>query len=268
MYYKNNKKINWIIIFILFLLVNIFLNSCSIIGGYNRFVPEGDWELAKSDHFDIYYRLNSYAYENIEEIIQVQENAYHHILEQLDIEYNEVISIYIFSSPEDAGWDHVQGLAYNRQKIVLGVYSKEGKSIGVEGAACHEITHVITWHAIGKYGTIFLNEGIAVAMDGQWHNQAENFTDLHLWAKKFILEGKLSTLQELINNWSAKEGNITYPVSGSFVLYLLDHYGAEKFKKMLVEAHKNNFEQKCQDIYGLDFSNLEEQWRQFVLSCS
>ncbi len=265
---ENREQNTWASIFVFLLLFFIItsLSGCGILYGDDRFIAEGEWNLVQSNHFNIYYRPNSYAETNIEEIIQVQEDAYQHILDQLGIKFNERISIYIFSSPEDAGWDHVQGLAYNREKIVLGIYSEEGKSIGIKGAACHEITHVITWHAIGKSGTTFLNEGIAVAMDGQWHNIAENFIDLHLWAKKFILEGKLLKLQQLINNWSSLEGNIAYPVSGSFVTYLIDQYGADLFKQMLIEATKYNFNKKCRDIFGQEFSSLEEEWKQFVLS--
>jgi len=240
------------------------LTSCSIIPGIGQFNPGDDWELEKTEHFDIYYRADSYAEENLDDIIPVQEEAYLHILEQLKVQFNDTISIYIYPTPEDAGWDHVQGLAYNRQKAVLGVYSEIGKSIGVEGASAHEITHVITWNAIGKPGTTFLNEGLAVTMDGVWHAVSDPITNLHQWTKKFLDDNKLPTINEMVNNWDSFSGLITYPVSGSFVSYLIDEYGIEKFKEILVEAKKYNFNSKCQKIYNKELNELEQEWIIYV----
>ena len=211
MHDRHKIKNNFIILlFLLFLPAMFFmLTSCSIIPGIGQFNPGDNWELEKTKHFDIYYRADSYAEENLDDIIPVQEEAYLHILEQLKVQFNDTISIYIYPTPEDAGWDHVQGLAYNRQKTVLGVYSEKGKSIGVEGASAHEITHVITWNAIGKPGTTFLNEGLAVTMDGVWHAVSDPITDLHQWAKKFMDEDKLPAVSEMVNNWNSFGGLIT-----------------------------------------------------------
>lgn len=250
---------------ILFLsIMFLILTSCSIIPGIGQFNPGDNWELEKTEHFDIYYRANSYAEENLDDIIRIQEEAYQYILEQLNVQFNDTISIYIYPTPEDAGWDHVQGLAYNRQKVVLGVYSEKGKSIGVEGASAHEITHVIAWNAIGKPGTTFLNEGLAVTMDGIWHAVSDPITNLHQWTKKFMDEDKLPAVDDMVNNWNLFSGLITYPVSGSFVSYLLDEYGIEKFKEMLVEANKYNFNSKCQEIYNRELNELELDWKVYI----
>ena len=269
MFNRSYNRINFKLKTILYMLflpaVFLVLTSCSIIPGIGQFNPEGNWELEKTKHFDIYYRADSYAEENLDDIVLVQEETYQYILEQLNVQFDETISIYIYPTPEDAGWDHVQGLAYNRQKVVLGVYSEKGKSIGVEGASAHEITHVITWNAIGKPGTTFLNEGLAVTMDGVWHAVSDPITDLHQWTKKFMDEDKLPAISEMVSSWNSLDTLITYPVSGSFVSYLVDKYGMEKFKKMLVEANRLNFNSKCQEIYNKELSTLELEWKVYVM---
>jgi len=254
---------------ILFLsIMFLMLTSCSIIPGIGQFYPGDNWELEKTEHFDIYYRANSYAEENLDDIIRVQEEAYQYIIEQLNVQFNDTISIYIYPTPEDAGWDHIQGLAYNRQKVVLGVYSEKGKSIGVKGASAHEITHVIAWNVIGKPGTTFLNEGLAVTMDGVWHAVSDPITDLHQWTKKFMDEDKLPTIIEMVSSWNSFDTLITYPVSGSFVSYLVDEYGMEKFKEMLIEANKYNFNTKCLEIYNRELNKLELDWKVYIEDAS
>lgn len=117
------------IIFITFLFA-----SCSAIIGNNGFNPGGNWESIISEHLICYYRADSFAEQNIEQIVKTEEEAYQHIINTLDVEYGDIISIYIYNSPEDAGWDYVQGKAYCKEKIAVGIYSEEGKSIGVKGS--------------------------------------------------------------------------------------------------------------------------------------
>jgi len=49
--------------FISAVFINNFfmLTSCSIIPGIGQFNPGDNWELEKTDHFNIYYRDNSYT---------------------------------------------------------------------------------------------------------------------------------------------------------------------------------------------------------------
>ena len=46
---------------------------------------------------------------------------------------------------QDADWDHIMGWICERDKIVLGIYSDQGESIGFKGAVCHEINHEMPW---------------------------------------------------------------------------------------------------------------------------
>ena len=158
---------------------------------------------------------------------------------------------------------HPGGRAYPRTETVEGIYSQEGKSIGVKGTACHEITHVITWNALGEPGTQFLSEGVAVAMDGEWHSSADTITNLHQWTKKFLLEGKLPLLSDLIQDWNCVSGSISYPVSGSFVLYLLDVYAPEKLKQLFYRATPDNFNNEFQNIYNEFLQVVEQRWQEY-----
>jgi len=240
-----------------------FLVSCSRINAPEGFIRDINWEMTESEHFIFYYRDGSYAKRNIDSIINIEENAYKHILNSLQLQYNGIISIYIYNSPEDAGWDRVKALAYPRTETVEAIYSPVGKSIGVKGVACHEIAHVITWNTLGEPGTLFLSEGVAVAMDGEWHSKLDTITDLHLWVKKFIEEGTLPCLDDLIEYWGSVSGSISYPLSGSFVLYLLHKYGAERFKQLFYRATSANFYDEFQKIYNISLPVVEQMWKDY-----
>jgi len=260
---KTGKFRRYFFSIIFMMIITILLSSCDFMTG-NSFIPGEDWENMDSEHFHIYFRDNSFAGENINQIIGIEEEAYWHIVNTLKIQYDGKTSIYIYNSPEDAGWDHIKGLAYCLDKIVLGVYSMEGKSIGVQGAACHEITHVMTWNAIGKPGTIFLDEGTAVAMDGEWHALSDTFIGLHQWTKKFLASDTLPAINELVSDWDSISGLISYPVSGSFVSYIIERFGVESFKKLFIEAEEGNFKEKFNEIYSVTLDGFVEEWKVYV----
>jgi len=256
------RKNGFLLISIIF--INLFLlSSCGFITG-NNFDPGENWQSRESEHFRFYYREDSFADTHIDEIIQIEEEAFQHIIDSLEINYHDKTTIYIYDSPADAGWDHIQGFAYCWDKFILTIYSEAGKSIGVKGAACHEITHVMTWNSIGKPGTNFLDEGTAVAMDGEWHAASDVITGLHQWTKKYLAEGTLPSISQLVNDWDSINGLISYPVSGSFVTYLIERFGVANFKKLFIEADKTNFESEFFKIYHLDFNSIIKDWKLFV----
>ncbi|HHF51346.1 MAG TPA: hypothetical protein ENL46_01490, partial [Candidatus Aminicenantes bacterium] len=104
------------------------------------------------------------AEQHIDSIKTIEELAYQYIVRSLSLNYQGMISIYIYDSPQDAGWDRIKAMAFPRTETVEAIFSLTGKSIGVKGAACHEIAHVITWNTLGEPGTQILSEGIAVAV--------------------------------------------------------------------------------------------------------
>ncbi len=252
----------WVKVFAVCCVSVIF--SCSRIFAPDGFDSDKNWQVAESEYFFFYFRENSFAGEHIDSIKVIEESAYQHIVRALSINYQGVISIYIYDSPQDAGWDRMKAMAFPRAETVEGVYSPTGKSIGVKGAARHEIAHVITWNALGEPGTQFLSEGIAVTMDGEWHSGADTIIYLHQWAKKFMQEGKLPSLIILANNWQDVPGTISYPVSGSFVKFLLEKYGAEKLKQLFFKATPDDFSRIFEIIYGVKMTDVEEIWKMTI----
>ena len=246
---------------ILVIAILLSVVSCSRIFAPDGYDSDENWQIDESEHFIFYFRANSFAEQHMDSIKVIEEAAYRHIVRALSIDYQGVISIFIYDSPQDAGWEKIGGRAYSRTETVEAIYSPAGKSIGVKGAACHEITHVMTWNALGEAGTQLLSEGMAVAMDGEWHSKEDTITALHLWAKKFMQEEKLPSLTTLVHHWGDVPGTISYPVSGSFITFLLEKYGAEKLKRLFFKATPNNFSRIFKMIYGKPMTEIEQIWK-------
>lgn len=225
-----------------------------------------DWEVRENDLFVVYYRLGSLAEEQMEHILAQEIIAWEHILNSLQLSYSGRINIFIYNSAEDAGWDSVGGRAYPRTETIEAVYGPHGKSIGEPGVSAHEMAHVITHNRIGIPGTSFMSEGAAVAMDGVWYGGGNLKLDLHAWVNEFSREERLPKLSTLINDFHDVSSRISYPVSGSFSLYLLNHYGVESYKRLFFEAFQRNFLSKFEEIYGMSLKRAEQDWIQYCRS--
>ena len=121
----------------------------------------------------------------------------------------------------------------------------------------HELAHVFTvpWSLLKVSLKIGLHEGIAVAAD--WH---EGRLTVHQWAKvmrQMEIAPPLSAIMG-IGFWG-HAGSRSYLLAGSFVRFLVDTYGIEKFKGVFPTG---NFLKH----YEKDLQSLETEWVDFLKS--
>ena len=119
----------------------------------------------------------------------------------------------------------------------------------------HELAHVFTvpWSPLKVSLKIGLHEGIAVAAD--W---SEGKLTAHQWAKamhQMEIAPPLSAVMG-IGFWG-HTGSRSYLLAGSFVRFLVDTYGIEKFKKVFLIG---NFVKH----YGKNLQSLEAEWIDFL----
>ena len=121
----------------------------------------------------------------------------------------------------------------------------------------HELAHVFTvpWSPLKVSLKIGLHEGIAVAAD--WD---EGRLTAHQWAKamrQMEIAPPLSAIMG-IGFWG-HAGSRSYLLAGSFVRFLVDTYGIEKFKNVFPTG---NFLRH----YAKELSSLEQEWINFLES--
>jgi len=137
----------------------------------------------------------------------------------------------------------------------------------------HEIVHVLVGTYVGNPPKLF-TEGIAVANQV---NPIENDFVVR-WGKESIdnlsYEYKLKSMippidSLLIMNHFFKYGeNITYPVSGSFVKYLLEIYGYDVFYKFIKECDWRCSSNEIKEIfykkYGVSIDAAWSKWLSYL----
>ena len=207
-------------------------------------------------HFEIFYaRELETEIENIVEDCEFQYAQLSAYLTPEGAELSRKVRAYIYASPEQ-----------KKRLIGAGSTSVEdpfghGFHIHAQGfphpVLKHELAHVFTvpWSPLKVSLKIGLHEGIAVAAD--WD---EGKLTAHQWAKamrEMEIAPPLSTIMG-IGFWG-HAGSRSYLLAGSFVRFLVDTYGIEKFKGIFPTG---NFLKH----YGKDLQSLETEWIGFLES--
>ena len=210
----------------------------------------------ETEHFEIFYARELET--DIEWIVADCEFQYAQLVAYLAPDGDELsqkVRAYLYASPEQ-----------KKQLIGAGNTSVEdpfghGFHIHAQGfphpVLKHELAHVFTvpWSPLKVSLKIGLHEGIAVAAD--W---SEGRLTAHQWAKamrQMEIAPPLSAVMG-IGFWG-HAGSQSYLLAGSFVRFLVDTYGIEKFKATFPFG---DFVRH----YSKDLHSLEAEWIDFLES--
>jgi hypothetical protein len=227
-----------------------------------------NWLKAESSHYFIYYRPDSPASHDIGNIAKSLDSCFEDVIVQLGVDFSGKISYYLYNSTDDlehwAGW-HRWGFFVGDFQSAVQVYDSVRTRINA-----HETVHVIVYQTVGIFKLGFLNEGIAEAIAHYYERWPSGNLTLHKNCKLLLYEEKLFPLDVLADNDRFKEiylspesGNY-YNQCGSFVRYLIDQYGLDKFKFLLPRAGEDNYKEIFQELYGQSIDEFEKEWRHFL----
>ena len=137
----------------------------------------------------------------------------------------------------------------------------------------HETTHLLT-ATIGM-PTPFINEGIAVANQtdplDKIYTPNWNGNSPHYWAKQYLQAGQLPALSSLLDEsaFEAFDPNMSYPIAGSFIRYLIDTYGMAAVLKLFPGASYSDSPSttmsRFQEVFGKSFTSAEQDWHAFLM---
>lgn len=135
----------------------------------------------------------------------------------------------------------------------------------------HEYVHALFLPNVGSPPPLF-GEGVAVAHHGA-SIQGEfdgaplwSGTSVHVLSARFRDRGTLPTLDAMLqaDSFRALDDQVTYPVAGSFVRFLLDARGAAPFKtmsaKLSYSASRGTARQQFAAAYGESIDVWWERW--------
>ena len=205
-------------------------------------------------HFEIFYaRELEPQIERIAEDCEFQYAQLSHYLMPEGAVLSRKVRAYIYASPEQK--KRLIGARHTSVEDPFGY----GFHIHDQGfphpVLKHELAHVFTvpWSPLKVSLKIGLHEGIAVAAD--WE---EGRLTGHQWAKAMRQMEIAPPLSGIMGfGFWGHAGSRSYLLAGSFVRFLVDTYGIEKFKGVFPTG---NFMKH----YGKDLHSLEMEWIGFL----
>jgi len=221
-----------------------------------------------TEHFDIYYFKDSTAEEEIEKIAEQREKGFQKICHFLGIDSNIKICMVLF---EDAPQKHNvtghRGAGWAYEQTIVEVYSTTQKM-----DPYHEIAHILMGE-IGSPPALF-DEGFAVYIAKKFSTLKKSTDSKSLFysqARDLKIKGDWTNLEELMNYTEIGQGNL-YTEAGSFIEFLIDNFGRDKFLqtcKTLKRPYSKVTHQKnkeiLQSIYGRSLLGLEKMWEAALL---
>ena len=210
--------------------------------------------LRETAHFEIFYARELEA--EIERVAEDCEFRYAQLAAYLMPEGGELsqkVRAYIYASPEQK-----KRLIGARGTSVEDPFG-HGFHIHMQGfphpVLKHELAHVFTvpWSPLKVSLKIGLHEGIAVAAD--WD---EGRLTGHQWAKAMRQMEVAPPLSSVMGfGFWGHAGSQSYLLAGSFVRFLVDTYGIEKFKGAFPTGNFVKY-------YNKDLPTLEAEWIEFL----
>ncbi len=205
----------------------------------------------ETSHFEIYYS------QELEDEIQLFsddcEFQYSQVSRYFQSDISRKVKAYLYSTPEQKKKLIGAGNTYVEDPFGYGFH------IHAQGfphpVLKHELAHVFTadWSPWRVSLNVGIHEGIAVAAD--WN---EGKLTVHQWAKamrELNVAPPLSSVMGL--GFWRHAGSRSYLLAGSFVRFLVDRYGIEKFIKVFPLGNLSK-------AYMKDFDELEQEWIGFL----
>jgi len=237
-------------------------------GWERRVLPE--MQKRSTEHFDIYYPKDSTAAKDIDRIAKQMDDGFRQICQFIGRDSSVRIRLVFFEDKETKhkATGH-QGVGWAYGNTVVEVYNAEEKL-----DPYHETTHILMG-SVGGPPALF-NEGFAVyiserlgthAMEGLGGGQAT----IYQWVKELKTRGDWIELPQLLTFTQIGPAEsrplVTYPEAASFVKFLIDTYGKDKFLHAY-QTLRNSDDKATQEenvrqlehICGKPLQTLQEQW--------
>lgn len=211
-----------------------------------------------SEHYDFHYVTGSMAERDIEKIAIIQENCFKEICIFLNVYPNFKIQYFLLETPELVGeiygdYDPCNGFA-NPPNEIYAVYNEKVKCIGY-----HEDAHIISY-LLNKPYSIFLREGLAMYFDKIWWDKTNEE-----WVKIFKKNGKYLKIKKLIENdfFLKNSDEITYPIAGAFIKYLIDNYDKDLFIS-IYKYKGDDLLRKIESSYSNKIEKIEKKFLELL----
>ena len=247
------------ITFTLLLAISNF--SCSYDRNYDNYdLSKKLTKQFSSRHFRYYLEWD----DKVDTIFQ--EKYFEWLLKQLQVDLSDTISYYKLKDKqiiENLTGFEANAFANPDSNAIFTIWPSDN----------HECVHLVLCRNVGCPPALF-GEGIAVAHQAYTVDDefipSWNGEDFHVLSKTYYEDKTLPNLDSLLGIYSYWniDMNITYPVAGSFVRYLVDNYGINTFKELISLTNYTDsasiMRLNFKEYYKIEIDSVWNDWIGFI----
>jgi hypothetical protein len=211
-----------------------------------------------SNHFKVEFDTNSVDRSSINNILNILEEYYKELTIAFNYYPKEPISIIIYSDKDFKEFtkspDWSSGLYDGKIKL-------PGKNININDKFSeiikHELVHALITKKTNANAPAWLQEGLAL-----YFQNAKINNDI-----KLLTMPNLTSFPQTFADLSEETSAAYYAKSFSFINYLINQYGTWKIILLLDELSTGKkIEDAFKSAYLQDLNDIEQQWRNYILS--
>jgi len=218
-----------------------------------------EFKIEESEHFIYLFHPGSLSEKELETIVEKREEAYARISQKLGVEHRGKVRFFLFpSAREKTFYTGTVGGGWAEAQTIIEIYDSE-----IKLDPWHELTHILS-RSINQNPASLLSEGLAVYMVAYMSGKERQIDEKAL---QFNNGGELIPIMDLFDleiGSGKSKPVVSYPESGSFIKYLVEHYGMGKFKQLYSKVDKSqNIDEKNRKLcetYSKSINELEREW--------
>jgi hypothetical protein len=221
------------------------------------------WALSESQHFKFYYMPGTAAERDLPRLAVLAQTALDRITTVLSMNLDGQMSIYFVPRIFWQG-----GAAYADKVLLISYLDRNYTGVETWTYFTHEGTHALAQDLIqpkdnggGPDGVLV--EGLAVWATGG-HYRLEPLDE---WAAVIAASDRYIPLSELrAGPFYDFQHEISYLEGGSFVKFLIERYGLDRFKELYGQATGDvaHDEALVHSLYDSDYAGLEQEWLDYL----
>lgn len=219
---------------------------------------DGNWvRYRESEHFTYFTRPGDSV---PDWAVEINETQYTNLARQFLP--TEAARVKFYKHPS---WEDMERMVGHRRSGCIYHIGSEIAIHSVYSWHPHELVHAVTYQL--GHPPAFFEEGLAMAYDWRYRSARGN---VHTKAREAHARKQLLPLSALLtdHDFRQQDSAIAYPEAGSFMLYLVDRYGADKARLLFTQLDTNSDLETTQTIfaatYGQSIAEAEEEWLSFL----
>lgn len=209
----------------------------------------------------VIYEPDSFAAAQLGEFVNNWQQALTYARERLKIKNPPAMTYELRSdgAPDPLGLG-VRGFSDTPKNRVYQLYDGSGDSPDRRYITAHELGHILMNYKVGPGANLMLIEGIAMYASDEFLKRA-GMISIHDFAVAAYEQKRLPTIGTISQPSADYNGRLTarlnYDLAGSFVSWLIETYGQDKFDKAYPGASYSV-------AYGKNLTELNQEWVKFL----